>query len=151
MKHILKKICSFILAFLLLFNFNYTFADDIEDINDETYTPEDIKIDNSIETFSKDISTLNLNARSCIVLDRLSKEILYGKNESSKVKMASTTKIMTATIIIENCDLNETVEVSKKAAGTGGSRLGLKTGDKITVRDLLYGLMLCSGNDDAVT
>ena len=64
--------------------------------------------------------------------------------------MASTTKIMTATIIIENCDLNKTIEVSKKAAGTGGSRLGLKIGDKITIRDLLYGLMLCSGNDAAV-
>lgn len=57
---------------------------------------------------------------------------------------------MTATIIIENCNLNQTIEVSKKAAGTGGSRLGLKTGDKLTIRDLLYGLMLCSGNDAAV-
>ena len=57
---------------------------------------------------------------------------------------------MTATIIIETCSLDETIEVSKKAAGTGGSRLGLKTGDKITIRDLLYGLMLRSGNDAAV-
>ena len=64
--------------------------------------------------------------------------------------MASTTKIMTATIIIENCNLDETIEISKKAAGTGGSRLGLKTGDKITIRDLLYGLMMRSGNDAAV-
>ena len=64
--------------------------------------------------------------------------------------MASTTKIMTATIIIENCNLNETVEISKKSAGTGGSRLGLKAGDKITIRDLLYGLMMRSGNDSAV-
>jgi D-alanyl-D-alanine carboxypeptidase (penicillin-binding protein 5/6) len=52
--------------------------------------------------------------------------------------------------VLENYSLNETVEVSKKAASTGGSRLGLKTGDKITVNDLLYGLMLCSGNDAAV-
>ena len=64
--------------------------------------------------------------------------------------MASTTKIMTATIIIEKCNLTDTIEISKKAAGTGGSRLGLKTGDKITVLDLLYGLMLRSGNDAAV-
>ena len=54
-------------------------------------------------------------------------------------------------IVLENADLNEVVEVSKKAAGTGGSRLGLKAGDKITVHDLLYGLMLCSGNDTAVS
>ncbi len=90
------------------------------------------------------------NSRACIVIDRKTNTILYGKNENTQRKMASTTKIMTATIIIENCNLEETIEVSKKAAGTGGSRLGLKTGDKITIRDLLYGLMLCSGNDAAV-
>lgn len=64
--------------------------------------------------------------------------------------MASTTKIMTALVVLENAKLDTLVEVSKKAAGTGGSRLGLKTGDKITINDLLYGLMLCSGNDAAV-
>ena len=104
----------------------------------------------STPIYGNDNSSINLNSRSCIVLDRLSKKILYGKNEKNKVKMASTTKIMTATIVIENASLNQTVEVSKKAANTGGSRLGLKTGDKITIRDLLYGLMLCSGNDAAV-
>ena len=57
---------------------------------------------------------------------------------------------MTATIILEHCNLNQTVTISKKAAGTGGSRLGLKTNDKITIRDLLYGLLLVSGNDAAV-
>lgn len=57
---------------------------------------------------------------------------------------------MTAIIIIENCKFNESIEISKKAANTGGSRLGLKTGDKITILDLLYGLMLHSGNDAAV-
>ena len=100
--------------------------------------------------FSSQGNNLNLNARSCIILDRTSKKILFGKNEYNKVKMASTTKIMTATIILENCDLSQTVTISKKAAGTGGSRLGLKTDDKITIRDLLYGLLLVSGNDAAV-
>lgn len=102
-------------------------------------------------TFAEEKNNLNLNARSCIVLDRTSKKVLFGKNEYNKVKMASTTKILTATIILENCDLSETVTISKKAAGTGGSRLGLKTGDKITIRDLLYGLLLVSGNDAAVS
>lgn len=92
----------------------------------------------------------NVNSRSCVVLDRNSSTILYGKNEKNQVKMASTTKIMTAIVVIENTSLDQTVEVSKKSAGTGGSRLGLKTGDKITIRDLLYGLMLRSGNDAAV-
>lgn len=142
MKCFKKKSIVFIIIIYIFSNFNYSFADDIENSN--------LDYNNIIETSSSDASELNINARSCIVLDRLSKNILYGKNEFNKVKMASTTKIMTATIIIENCDLNKTIEVSKKAAGTGGSRLGLKIRDKITIRDLLYGLMLCSGNDAAV-
>ena len=142
MKCFKKKSIVFIIIIYIFSNFNYSFADDIENSN--------LDYNNIIETSWSDASELNINARSCIVLDRLSKNILYGKNEFNKVKMASTTKVMTATIIIENCDLNKTIEVSKKAAGTGGSRLGLKIGDKITIRDLLYGLMLCSGNDAAV-
>lgn len=101
-------------------------------------------------TFSNENNSLNLNSRSCIILDRNSKKILFGKNEYNKVKMASTTKIMTATIIIENCDLNQKTTISKKAASTGGSRLGLKTNDEISIKDLLYGLLLVSGNDAAV-
>lgn len=101
-------------------------------------------------SFASEEKPLNINARSCIVLDRTSKKVLFGKNEYNKVKMASTTKIMTATIIIENCDLEKNVTVSKKAARTGGSRLGLKENDKITIKDLLYGLLLVSGNDAAV-
>ncbi len=59
--------------------------------------------------------------------------------------MASTTKILTATVIIEKVDnLNAKTKVSAKSAGTGGSRLGLKKGDEISIKDLLYGLMLCS-------
>lgn len=148
-KYIFKKLFLLFFLFLLLFNFSYCYADDYDD-DDNVDVEDEIKANESIETSSQDISTLTLNARSCIVLDRLSKKVLYGKNEYNKVKMASTTKIMTAIVILENCDLNQTVEVSKKAAGTGGSRLGLKTGDKITIRDLLYGLMLRSGNDAAV-
>lgn len=93
---------------------------------------------------------LSINARSYVVLDRKSKKVLIGKNEYIKAKMASTTKIMTATIILENCNLDDIVTISKKSANTGGSRLGLKTNDKISVLNLLYGLLLCSGNDAAV-
>lgn len=141
MNFFFKKILFSLLCFIFILNFSLSYADDIE----EGYLE-----DTTLETSTQKTSELNINARSCIVLDRPSKKILYGKKENNKVKMASTTKIMTATIIIENCNLNQTIEVSKKAAGTGGSRLGLKTGDKLTIRDLLYGLMLCSGNDAAV-
>ena len=57
---------------------------------------------------------------------------------------------MTAIVVLENANLDDITTISSKAAGTGGSRLGLHTNDKISVRDLLYGLMLCSGNDAAV-
>ncbi len=89
-------------------------------------------------------------SRAVVVLDRATKTIIYGKNENDVRAMASTTKIMTALILIENADLSRTIEASQNAANTDGSRLGLKTGDKITLNDLLYGLMLCSGNDAAV-
>lgn len=107
-----------------------------------------------------DISTLTVSAdatqepkissRRAIVMERNSKAVLYEKNSLDVCKMASTTKIMTCIIILENCDLSSGVTVSRFAASTYGSRLGLHTDDSITVQDLLYGLMLCSGNDAAV-
>ena len=91
-----------------------------------------------------------LNSREAVVIDRKSKRVIYGKNENKRVAMASTTKIMTAIVVIENANLEDEITVSAKAAGIGGSRLGLKKNDKISVRNLLYGLMLCSGNDAAI-
>ena len=137
-----------LICILLIFSLcSCSFADDIDD--------EFVNVNAEItDNVNSDISNLSLpndiNSRAYVVIDRNSNTILCGKNESEKRKMASTTKILTATVILENCNLNDTIEVSKKAAGTGGSRLGLKTGDKITVNGLLYGLMLRSGNDCAV-
>lgn len=91
-----------------------------------------------------------LNSRAAVIYDRKSKKIIWGKKENEKRPMASTTKIMTAIVVLENANLSDTVTVSKKSAGTGGSRLGLKVGDKITVNNLLYGLLMVSGNDAAV-
>lgn len=145
MKKIFYKI--FIIFFILLFVIsNFSLCDDLDD-------NEVIDVDSeivSLNSSKNEIKSPDTNSRACVVIDRNTNTILYGKNEKQKRKMASTTKIMTATVIIENFNLNDTIEVSKKAAGTGGSRLGLKFGDKITINDLLYGLMLRSGNDAAV-
>lgn len=145
----IKLITTFFILVLSIFTPISCIADDM--LNEEIEATIDVNSE-IIDTSSKEdtLSAKDLNSRSCIVLDRTSKQVLFGKNENNKVKMASTTKIMTAIVIIENYNLNDVVEVSKKSANTGGSRLGLKTGDKITVYDLLYGLMLCSGNDAAV-
>lgn len=130
------------LIFLFFFVISPVYADD-EDL-------EFITDVSSVISTSSIITEPVINSRSAIVYDRSSGSILYGKSENEKRKMASTTKIMTAIIVIENSNLDDVVTVSSKAASTGGSRLGLHTNDKISIRDLLYGLLLCSGNDAAI-
>lgn len=139
----MKKIFYTILVFLLiLLNFSTVCADDVDN---------EVDFEDTIEVTASNVSELpKTNSRRYIVYDRISKSMIIGKNEDVKSAMASTTKIMTTIVILEKADLNETVTVSAKAGGTGGSRLGLKRGDKASVRDLLYGLMLRSGNDAAV-
>lgn len=139
----MKKIFYSILIFLLiLLNFSTVCADDVDN---------EVDFEDTIEVTASNVSELpKTNSRRYIVYDRISKSMIIGKNEDVKSAMASTTKIMTTIVILEKADLNEKVTVSAKAGGTGGSRLGLKRGDKTSVRDLLYGLMLRSGNDAAV-
>lgn len=144
----IKKFLFFIYIFLFII-FQFSTFSLCDDINIEEIIDVDAEIINSSSN-TENMKLPSINSRAYIVLDRTSNTILLGKNENTKRKMASTTKIMTAIIVLENCDLNKTIEISKKAAGTGGSRLGLNTGDKITITDLLYGLMLKSGNDAAV-
>jgi len=96
-------------------------------------------------------ATPEITAKAGIVFDMSSERILFDKNSSSKVPMASTTKVMTFIIATENCeDLYETVTVSRQAAYTDGSTMHLAEGETITLHDLLYGLLLNSGNDAAV-
>ena len=92
-----------------------------------------------------------LSATRSIVLDNATDRVLYAKNSYSKAPMASTTKIMTFLVAIENCeDIYETVTVSRVAAYTEGSTMHLAEGETISLHDLLYGLLLNSGNDAAV-
>ena len=139
----MKKIFYSILIFLLiLLNFSTVCAD---------YLDNEGEFENTVEVTASSVTALpKTNSRRYIVYDRISKSMIIGKNEDVKSAMASTTKIMTTIVILEKSDLDETVTVSAKAGGTGGSRLGLKRGDKASVKDLLYGLMLRSGNDAAV-
>ena len=147
-KHYSRKILLFFILLIFLTS-HIIYADDIDE-SEEALEPDIVETTTSVVSAESSSSELYINSRAYIVLDRNSNRVLLGKNENQRRKMASTTKIMTATIIIENCNLNETIEISKKSASIGGSRLGLKTGDKIKIRDLLYGLMLKSGNDCAI-
>jgi len=92
----------------------------------------------------------SINARSAIVMDFETGAVLYQKNAFRKRPMASTTKIMTAIIALENCDLNEDVVISQKAANMGGSSMGIRAGSVVKMNDLLHGMLICSGNDAAV-
>ena len=141
------KITSILVIFIILINSTIVFAD-LEDtegnVNINTIKQE------VIQTTSNITDSPKLNSRIALVYDRASGRILFDKNGNKTTPMASTTKIMTAIVVVENSNLSDIVTIDSKSAGTGGSRLGLKKNDKITVNDLLYGLMLRSGNDAAV-
>ena len=136
-----NRIILIISSFLLLFNLLYSnvYADDIDEESLDSKEFQEI-----IETSSSPTKEPILNSKSAIIYDRSSHMVLWGKNQDTKRAMASTTKIMTAIVALENSNLSDIVTVSKKAANTGGSRLKLKENDKISVNDLLYGLMLKS-------
>ena len=145
MKKRIIYICTIII--LILANCTaYVFADDVDE---EELLENEVK-GISVETIADDQKEPVLNARAAVIYDRKTKEIIWGKNENEKKAMASTTKIMTAIVVLEKGNLSDVVTISKKAANTGGSRLKINTNDKISVLDLLYGLMLRSGNDAAV-
>lgn len=94
---------------------------------------------------------MQVNVPAAVVIDSKSGRVLFGKNENERRHMASLTKIMTSILLVENCNMDEEIEVPAEATWIGGSEVGLKKGDKVTARSLLYGMMLPSGNDCAYT
>lgn len=91
-----------------------------------------------------------VTAKSAILIEASTGRVLYEKNAFERMPMASTTKIMTAILAIENSNLSDTVVVSPKASDVGESSIWLAAGEKMTMSDMLFGLMLASGNDAAV-
>lgn len=89
-----------------------------------------------------------VSAESAIVMDA-GGTVFYEKNADSRCLIASTTKIMTGLLVCERCDPEAIVTVSPEAAGIEGSSLYLKAGEQLSVKELLYGMMLHSGNDAA--
>lgn len=92
----------------------------------------------------------SISAHGVVLMDVHSGRVLYEKNADQKMRIASLTKIMTAIVAIENGDLEEMISTSDFAYGTEGSSIYLKKGEKLSLEDMLYGLMLRSGNDAAV-
>jgi D-alanyl-D-alanine carboxypeptidase (penicillin-binding protein 5/6) len=121
---LLKKICLFICSCFLVANI----------------TPNYNKID-----------TVYADNTASVCMEVSSLRVLDGVNYNKKMPMASTTKILTAICIIENVNLDAKVTVTKDTVGIQGSSIYLEVGEILSVKDLLYGLMLRSGNDCAVT
>lgn len=93
-----------------------------------------------------------MSADGVVLMDGNSGQVLYSKNPDEQYPPASTTKIMTTLLALENCNLDEKVTISATSAGVdpSSSRAGLREGEIVTIRDLLYGLQFVSGNDCAV-
>ncbi len=107
----------------------------------------------SILLFSQDPSHaqgLNLSAQSYILMDESGGRVLVEKNAHTKMPMASTTKIMTALLALENSKLDDQILIDERSIDIEGSSIYLKNKERISMKDLLYGLMLNSGNDSAV-
>lgn len=90
-----------------------------------------------------------VSAQNAILLDADTKRVLYEKNCDKRALIASTTKIMTALIVCEQCNVLDRMQIPKEAVGIEGSSIYLQEGEVLTIQDLLYGLMLQSGNDAA--
>ena len=95
------------------------------------------------------IGNFSVNAKAAIVYDTENGTLLYAKNENARLPMASTTKIMTALVAIERENLNKKIKVDPRAVGVEGSSAYLRAGEKFTLRELIYALMLRSANDAA--
>ena len=96
------------------------------------------------------LETAAVSAKRAYVLDAVSGRVLYEKNSNERSLIASTTKIMTALIICEQCNVLDRMRIPKEAVGIEGSSMYLQEGEVLTLQELLYGLMLQSGNDAAV-
>ena len=94
--------------------------------------------------------SVSLSAKSAILINAETGDVYFSKNAEEKLPMASTTKIMTALVALENSKLTDTVEIDRRAVGIEGSSVYLTEGELLTMEDLLYSLLLASANDAAV-
>ena len=105
----------------------------------------------SLTSCNKESQVSNVSATSYIVIEQSTNKILEGNNYDTQRSVASISKIMTAIVAIENIDINKIVKVPSEINKVYGSSIYLKVDQQITIKDLLYGLLLRSGNDAAIT
>lgn len=138
----MKKICVLLTIVVTFLSTTFAYYD-LED--SEIVHPDEI-----VEVVNSNVKKPKIQAKAAILYDRTCKRVLFSKNIDEKVPNASTTKILTAIVAYEHGNLKDIITVSKLAANTGGSKVKFREGDKISLNDLMHGLLLCSGNDAAV-
>ena len=152
------KICCIVIAFAIVILFtpvalnfsSFAQNQELATCKNCNANPVNAQIDEQVneQTESNDPLT---TARGMVVCEQSTGRVLYSKDADLKLPMASLTKIITAIVVIENNeDLDEIVTIPKEATGIEGSTIYLKEGEHLTISELLYGLMLTSGNDAAV-
>ena len=100
-------------------------------------------------TAKKQTFAYNISAKSCILYEPITGQVLYEQNSNQKLPMASTTKIMTALVVVDKCNLDEIITIGPESVGIEGSSAYLRENDEYTVLELLYALLLQSANDAA--
>jgi D-alanyl-D-alanine carboxypeptidase (penicillin-binding protein 5/6) len=96
------------------------------------------------------VSAREIKSRAAVAMDAVTGRVLYAKNPEHFLMPASTTKLMTALVVLENVRLSDVVTVSRKAAKTPPTKVGLKEGDRVTIETLLHAMLIKSANDAAV-
>lgn len=143
----MKKIISITLSFFILLTPIISLANSIPVWSKDTVVETISKIDNKVQ--------LDLNSESAILMDETSGTILYAKNEHTKLRPASVTKVMTLLLIMEALDsgrisLTDSVSCSSKASKMGGSQIWLDETENLTVDEMLKAICVVSANDCSV-
>lgn len=145
----MKKLKYFILIFAIILNLfiQQVYGDD------ETESNPNVPVASQKSVAQKDATDKKapvINALAAVVIEESSGRVLYAKNATVRRSIASTTKIMTAIVALANGDIEEDVIVSKRAASIGGSVIGLQTGERFTLKEMLYAMLMISANDAAI-
>ena len=148
-KNRLLKTIAIAMALLLCLGGFFVFFVREDNISQDADTSDDFERTLFIKCNDPSLSPPTVSAKSAILIEAQSGEVIFSKNADTRLPMASTTKIMTALVAIENCDISKPVSVSPDAVGVEGSSVYLYPEEKLTLEDLLYAMLLESANDAA--
>lgn len=144
---------SIILLFMSMYHKNMQFLSQIppyHSVRPSDFPEKTQKTGRDLSVISKTDTPSSLRAKACCLLDADTEQVLYAKEGDKKMPMASTTKIMTCIVALENGNIKDTVTASSYAASMPDVQLNMRAGETFLLKDLLYSLMLESHNDTAV-